>query len=378
MVKTYFVGKTNFSTVWIIMTGITFLCFQACEKEDNTPAICYNCPHGHDYDLTEMQDYFLAGNLKGLDDAHFRDGQGDIARFLNPRGIAVDTFGNVYVSDISTIRKINTDGIVTTLAGRSVMNDVEYADGWTAAFNNTVDVGVDGQGNVYVADFNNHLIRKISPVGFVTTLAGKLSYQCDYADGQGTDAKFCSPYGIAVSVDGNVFVADGNLIRKITSDGNVTTYAGAAIDEQGGDTQFGHIADLAVDMQGNVYAADNGNYNIRKITPDRMVTTVAGGTYGYVDGQGDAASFLFFKGIAVDANGNIYVTDEDKIRKITPEGKVTTLFGSTGSYKFIGPYGLAVDALGNVYVSDNLIPKYDLFSYTAEPGIGIIYNIGPQ
>jgi serine/threonine-protein kinase len=299
-----------------------------------------------------------------------------------PYGVAVDISGNVYVADTGNnrIRKITPIGNVTTLAGSGGRG---YADGQgTAAIFHSPfgDLAVDGSGNVYVADTNNNRIRKITPSGDVTTLAGsgRNSFNGDtaviegssYADGQGTAASFASPSGVAVDGGGNVYVADtGNhRIRKITPGGNVTTLAGSGsighFDGQGSEASFYEPTGVAVDESRNVYVADKGNARIRKITPSGNVTTLAGsGSRGYGEGQGTAASFAYPYGVAVDGVGNVYVADNgnQRIRKITPSGNVTTLagsgsFGSTDgpgtSASFSNSTGVAVDGSGNVYVAD--------------------------
>ena len=244
----------------------------------------------------------LAGNtfVQG-----FADGSGTNARFNNPYGVAVDGAGNVYVADVDNhrIRKITPAGAVTTLAG----------DGTTTPFNHPGGVAVDGTGNVYVADSFNNRIRKITPGGAVTTFAGSTDFGS--TNGNGTIARFRSPQGVAVDGAGNVYVADtsNHQIRKITPGGDVSTLAGSTqgfADGNGALAQFFGAAGVAVDGAGNVYVADAGNHRIRKITPAGAVTTVAGSTLGFADGNGTNARFRFPYGVAVDgAGGNVYVAD---------------------------------------------------------------------
>ena len=303
------------------------------------------------------------------------DGFGTAASFGYPRGVAVDSGGNVYVADYTghKIRKITPAGVVTTLAGSGAQGAVD-GTGTAASFSWPQGLAVDNSGNVYVADSENYKIRKITPAGVVTTLAGSGAEGA--ADGTGTAASFSIPYGLAADSNGNVYVADsGNdKIRKITPAGVVTTLAGSgaegAADGTGNAASFSDCEGVAVDNAGNVYVADSNNNKIRKITPTGVVTTLAGsGRRG--DQDGIAASFSDCSGVALDSNGNVYVADlnNNKIRKITPAGVVTTLAGSRtdGSYdaketaaSFYLPSGLAVDRSGNVYVADtgnNLIRK---------------------
>ena len=230
----------------------------------------------------------------------YTDGTGTSAKFYNPTGVAVDGAGNVYVADLSNhrIRKITTSGVVSTLAGSGTSG---YTDGTgtSAKFSYPTGVAVDGAGNVYVADLFNHRIRKITTSGVVSTLAGSAS---GYADGTGTSAQFSYPTGVAVDGAGNVYVADYNnhRIRKITTSGVVSTLAGSGTpgytDGTGTSAKFSSPTGVAVDGAGNVYVADYNNHRIRKITTSGVVSTLAGsGKAGYTDGTGTSAKFYYPK-----------------------------------------------------------------------------------
>src|SRR5207245_1130651 len=254
-------------------------------------------------------------------------------------GVAVDGAGNIYVADSGnyTIRKVTSCGIVSTLAG--LAGSIGSADGTgsDARFDFPVGVAVDSAGNVYVGDSGNHTIRKITPSGVVSTLAG-VAGSSGSVDGASSAARFYQPAGTAVDTTGNVYVADsGNYtIRKITPSGVVSTLAGVAgssgsADGTGSAARFYNPRGVAVDSAGNVYVADTQNYTIRKITPAAVVSTLAGlaGSSGSVDGTGSAARFYNPIGVAVDSAGNVYVADalNHTIRKITPAGVVSTMAG---------------------------------------------------
>jgi sugar lactone lactonase YvrE len=260
-------------------------------------------------------------------------------------------------------------GTATTFAGSISFNGPTNGIGPAASFYLPTGLVVDATGNVYVADAGNNMIRKISPLGLVSTLAG--SPIKGSQDGTGTAAGFQYPAAVAVDIAGNVYVADqgNNLIRKVTSAGVVTTLAGSGevghANGVGAAASFYDVIGVAVDASGNVYVSDQGNDLIRKITPDGTVTTFAGsGTSGSADGTGTAASFNTPAGITIDASGNLYVADEfnQKIRKITPAGVVTTVAGTgaTGDANgpvaastFNYPAGVAIDANGIIYVADH-------------------------
>jgi len=252
--------------------------------------------------------------------------------------------------------------LVTTLAGSTIGS--ANGSGSDAQFNKPSGVAIDPQGNVYVADYRNNRIRKITPIGEVTTFAGLFQGNID---GTATDAAFFNPYGLVIDPLGNLYVADtwNHCIRKITSQGVVSTIAGSSdgyLDATGTNARFSYPRSLAIDAQGNVYVADQGNHKIRKITPQGFVTTFAGSTQGFANGIGSTAKFDTPYGIAIDAQGNVYVADQGnhKIRKITPQGAVSTYAGSTLGFtnggattaQFNEPTGIVVDAQGNVYVAD--------------------------
>ncbi|MES2371235.1 MAG: LamG-like jellyroll fold domain-containing protein [Bacteroidota bacterium] len=320
------------------------------------------------------------------------DGKSSTATFNRPSKIAVDHLGNLYVADElnNKIRKITADGMVTTLAGSGKAGAENSLIGSKASFNRPGGIGVDKLGNVYVADVFNHKIRKITASGAVTTLAGN-GHQGYVDDAKGLSAEFDFPVDVAVDDAGNVYVIDegNNKIRKVLPNGAVSTFAGSgAVGAQ--DNRVGVLASfnqpngIAVDQKGNVYVADQLNHKIRKITAAGVVTTFAGnGQAGSNDNTvGILAGFNNPRGVAVDRIGNVYVGDvgNQKIRKITQTGAVSTLSGSgvPGSHdnangslaEFYFPDGTAIDSLGNLYVADGLnnkIRKIETKGYSIIP-----------
>jgi len=310
----------------------------------------------------------LAGFGMGLTPGGYMDGPGIHANFQNPQGLSVDAFGVLYVADYynNRIRKISTEGFVSTMAGTGTAGHAD-GPGITVHFEWALDLTIDRSGNIYVLDEGNRLIRKITPKGIVSVFAG--SGLQGTIDGPGVFAQFNQPNGMASDSSGNLYVAEtvDHKIRKITPDGTVSTFAGSGnygfADGPALSASFYFPSGVTVDHDQNVYVGDLYNNRVRKITQAGMVSTLAGSsTHGYADGTGSAALFNWPNGVAADPAGNIYVADQinDKIRKITPAGVVTTLAGSTFGYadgtgaaaRFKGQHHLATDAAGNVYVAD--------------------------
>ena len=253
-------------------------------------------------------------------------------------GVSVDAAGNVYVCDTyDTIRKITPAGVVTTFAGTAGQGGSADGTGAAAQFTSPEGTAVDAAGNVYVADTVNDTIRKITPAGVVTTLAGTAG-QGGSADGTGAAAHSTFPTGVAVDGAGNVYVADSynDTIRKITPAGVVTTLAGTAgqsgsADGTGAAARFNTPSGMAVDGAGNVYVADEDNDDDPQDHAGRGRDHAGrgGGPVAAPTAPVPQPGFNQPRGLAVDDAGNVYVADtgNDMIRKITPAGVVTTLAG---------------------------------------------------
>ncbi len=273
------------------------------------------------------------------------DATGTAARFNSPIGIAVDGSGTLYIADTNSSRSAKSPPAMSFPRCRWIKlrrpPGAKDGTGSAAHFFRVTGLALDSSGTLFVTDYSNQLIRKVTAAGVVTTIAGT-SGAPGALDGTGyliDPSLFFNPSGTATDAAGNVYVADtGNsTIRQITPSSGVTTLAGdaniiGAADGTGSAASFRNPNSVTVDHLGNIYVADTGNHLIRKIAPGRIVTTLAGsvGVPCSADGTGTAASFDLPSGVAADSVGNVFVSDynNDTIRKIAPGGVVTTFAGS--------------------------------------------------
>jgi sugar lactone lactonase YvrE len=352
------------------------------------PAINYTTPHSYPTGaaITALAPTNTGGTVPtgiysqvttfaGSGNQQTTNGTGNTASFSYPTGMVADAEGNIYVAETygNVIRKITPQGVVTTFAGSGTYGATN-GTATAASFSNPISIAIDPSGNLFVADQGSSLIRKITPAGIVSTFAGNTTYNYTIINGVGTAAGFNRPTALAADASGNLYVADAgnNAIRKITPDGTVTTFLSSLNNPSG----------VAVDAAGNVYIADRGNNLIKKVRPDGSLSIFAGnGVSASVDGTGTSASFTSPVNIALDASGNLYITEnQGLIRMITPAGIVTTLAGKTSANNsidgigtnagFYSPWGIAADTYGNLYVSDqfsNKIRKISITGYTVQP-----------
>ena len=313
----------------------------------------------------------LAGSTGGK-----QDGTGQGASFTLPRGLAANAAGNLWVVDagIHQVRQVTPAGVVTTIAGLGLAG---FGDGpgLSARFRGPTGITFDGAGDAYVADRDNHRVRKILANGTVSTLAGDADASTPvgaYAEGKGTAARFSAPTGLVWSKAYDViYVADqaNNRIRKVELDGTVTTWAGSGTaggqDGTGNAAQFSKPTGLAIDAAGNnLYVSEQGGHRIRLVDLAGKVTTLAGsGIAGLSDAKGVLAQFSSPWGMALDVAGNLLVADSGnfRVRSIDlADGTVSTYAGKgQGTIDgpalealFIGPTGIVADGNGNSYLTD--------------------------
>jgi len=302
-----------------------------------------------------------------------------------PGSVVVDAAGNLYIADSYNhrIRKVSPDGIITTVAGDGFTDDYSRGrfsgDGGpatSASLNFPVGVAVDAARNLYIADFGNHRIRKVSPSGTISTVAGNGVYKFGGDGGPAVSASLNWPVKVAVDAAGNLYIADiyNNRIRRVSPSGTISTVAGGgtwAFSGDGGPATSASLAlpvDVAADAAGNLYIADMNNNRVRKVSPGGIITTVAGNAAQRYSGDGGpatSASLFLPHGVAVDSSGNLYIADQynNRIRKVSAGGIITTVAGN-GAKAFSGdggpaanaslaaPVGVAVDGSGNLYIAD--------------------------
>ena len=339
------------------------------------PVLC----QAQNYTITTV----AGGGNTGASGNTIGDGGPATSAYMLPTGAAVDAAGNLYIADAANqvIRKVTPDGLIATIAG--VVGSNGYAGDGGPALNALLrspqSVAIDSAGNLYIADTGNQRIREVTPDGTIATFAGGgSSFGLGFGDGgPATSAVLAWPAGLAVDSGGALYIADrdANNVRKVAADGTISTVAGCftclALGDGGpaANALLSMPYAVAVDTNGVVYIADTLHFRIRKVTTDGTITTFAGSGAGSYSGDGAPASsagLYIPKGVAADAAGNVYIADsgDARIRMVTPDGTINTIAGN-GSQGYSGDGGpagaaalslpgqIAVGAGGSLYFVDN-------------------------
>lgn len=317
----------------------------------------------------------------GLGGYHGDGGPATSAELWAPLCVALDGNGNLYIADTNNnvVRKMTPGGTISTVAGSGASGySGDGGPATSATLNFPSGIALDGAGNVYIADTENNVIRKVTAAGTITTLAGtgKAGYSGDH--GQATSAELNAPWGLTLDTAGDLYIADSsnNLIRRVAPTGTITSVAGTGKAGYSGDSGPAISATLhtpsgvTLDTAGDLYIADMGNAVIRKVTAGGSITTVAGtGKAGYSGDNGPATSAELAgpMGVAVDGSGNIYIAIQGNqaVRKVTPGGTISTvagigLLGYSGnggpatSARLWAPGGVTLDGSGGFYIADTL------------------------
>lgn len=289
----------------------------------------------------------LVSSLAGNASAGFQNGIGSGAKFRLPIGITVDGSGSIYVADFSNnaIRKVSSTGNVTTMAGNGSAGS-EDGVGLNATFDGPRSLAVDSSGTVYVAEVKSR-IRVVTAAGAVSTIPTGSPASCVAIDASGT-----LYYGTGTAI----FKKDADSEELIAGSNYSTGWSAGYVDATGPSARFNGIVGLAVDAAGNLYAADSGNARIRKVSSSGIVTTLAGGGNSTNASAGDARSLaLPIEGLAVDGSGRVFITDGNRIRMITPSGAAITVAGRGRDLgtEFGRTRGIAMDRSGRLYFTDS-------------------------
>jgi len=366
-------------------------------------AVCVSLAAGAAVCSLEAQSAMTITTYAGDGVAAFSgDGGPAASAALNfPKGMAIDAAGNLYIADSQNFRvRRVSNGIISTVAGNGI--DAYSGDGGlatNAAFSDIQAVAVDAQGNLYIADSDNRRIRKVTPAGIVTTIAGIGIEGYSGDGGPATAAMIGRAEALALDAAGNLYIADSTQqrIRKISTTGIITTVAGNGLASFSGDSglavnaSFNFPIGVAVDGAGNIYVADGNNNRIRKITPGGIISTFAGtGAATLASAAGDGGQAIFGSlnipsDVAVDPSGNVYIGDagHNEVRMVNTAGIITTVAG-TGENGYSGdggiatqallnyPWGVKTDASGNVYVADRVNTRVRMLASGAALGVPLL------
>ena len=329
----------------------------------------------------------------GVADYGGDSGQGAVAQINNPFFIALDGSGNLFIADQfnNRIRKLATDGTITTVAGTGTGSySGDGAAATSAAIHDPCGIVVDSSGNIYFSDTYNAVVRKITTSGTISTYAGTGALGATGDGAAATLASFDHPIGLALSSTGRLYIADtaNSKIRMVASDGTISTVAGTGVVGSVGDggpainALLNRPQGIAFDAAGNLYIADTANHLIRKVTTDGTITTVAGnGNAGFSGDGGPAtqASLWYPKSVLVDAAGNMLIVDSfnARIRVVAPNGTIATLAGSENigdqgdggdalKAQLRFPSGVALGSSGKIYIADTQNSRIRLLTPTSE------------
>ena len=314
-------------------------------------------------------------------------GQASAAKLNFPTGVTLDAVGNLYIADYNNnrIRKINTAGIITTIAGNGTAGFLgDGGQATNAELYQPNEVIIDAAGNLYIADVFNNRIRKVTTQGIISTVVGNGVFGYSGDGGLATAAELSNASQVVLDATGNMFIADqrNNVIRKVNTTGIISTVVGNGVAAYAGDggqataCEINYVDGVAIDASGNLYIADQGNSRIRKVNTSGIINTIVGtGLAGYSGDGGQAAIAELFNAttIKIGCGGNLYITDygNNRIRMVNTAGIITTIVGNgTGAYSGDGgqataaeintPVGIALDAACNLYIADasnNVIRK---------------------
>ncbi|MEO8868756.1 MAG: T9SS type A sorting domain-containing protein [Bacteroidia bacterium] len=368
------------------------------------------------FTLTKAQSIIttVAGN--GTQGYSGDGGYATSAQLSYAEGMIFDGGGNMYIADSynNVIRKINTIGIITTIAGTG-FGAGTGAGGYSgdggaatlAQLNGPVDIVFDASGNLYISDYNNNRVRKINTSGVITTIAGNGNNGYSGDGAAATLAKLYEPSGLAFDATGNLYIADeqNNVIRKINTAGIISTYAGngfgagmgtGGYSGDGGQATVAELFEpigLTFDLSGNLYVAESGNNVVRKINTSGIINTYAGGGISGLGDGGPAtlAQLNFPYGLTFDKIGNLYIGDalNNRVRKVSTSGIINTIVGDgIAGYSGDGglaitaelydPYNLLFDSIGNLYIADDVNSSIRKVSNVATTDINQVSGIRHQ